>query len=261
MHPSRKLSSAGGAFLGALLALVLVASANSTAQVTQDFHRTVPLSSNGRVSLENINGNVTVTGWERTDAQIDAVKKARDQQKLDEARIEVDASNDAVRIRTRYPEGHTNNNPATVTYELHVPRTARLDRINLVNGSLEVSLVSGDINADLVNGKTDIRDLAGRLDISAVNGSITANYRSLDNVKEIHLKSVNGPINLGLPTSPNAEISASTVNGGITTDFPLQVKGRFVGHRLDGTLGSGGTHIELSNVNGSIRVGPGLGNL
>lgn len=233
----------------------------AAAQVTQDFHRAVPLSSNGRVSLENINGDVTITGWERNEVQIDAVKKARDQQRLDEARIEVDAASDSVHIKTKYPQGHTNNNPATVTYELHVPRLARLDHIDLVNGSLEVSQVSGQIDANLVNGKTDLRDLSGLLNVSAVNGAITANYRSLDNVKEIHLKSVNGAINLGLPSSPNAEVSASTVNGGITTDFPLQVKGKFMGHRIDGTLGSGGTRIELSNVNGSIRIGPGLGNL
>ena len=75
----------------------MAASLTSTAQVTEEFHRTVPLSSNGRISLENINGNVTVTGWERNEVQIDAVKKARDQQKLDEARIEVDASSDSVR--------------------------------------------------------------------------------------------------------------------------------------------------------------------
>src|ERR1035438_7438793 len=231
------------------------------AQVTQDFHRTVPLSSTGRVSLENINGNVTITGWERNEVQIDAVKKARDQQKLDEASIEVDASSDSVHVKTQYPQGHTNNNPATVTYELHVPRMARLEHIDLVNGSLAVSQVNGEIDANLVNGKTDLRDLSGRLTISAVNGTITANFRTLDNVKEIHLKSVNGAVNLGLPASPNAEVSVSTVNGGITTDYPLQVKGRFMGHHLDGTLGSGGTHIEISNVNGSVRIGPGLGNL
>ena len=247
----------GAACLSALLALAISASA----QVTQEFHRTVPLSSNGRVSLENINGNVTITGWERNEVQIDAVKKARDQQKLDEARIEVEAGSDSVQIKTKYPEGRTNNNPATVTYELHVPRLARLDHINLVNGSLEVSQVSGEIDANLVNGKTDIRDFSARLNVSAVNGGITATYRSLDNVKEIRLKSVNGPIDLGLPASPNAEVSASTVNGGISTDFPLQVKGKFMGRRIDGTLGNGGTRIELSNVNGSIRIGPGLGKL
>jgi hypothetical protein len=50
----------GGVILGSLLALLLAASAH--AQVTQDFHRTVPLSANGRVSLDNVNGNVEITG-------------------------------------------------------------------------------------------------------------------------------------------------------------------------------------------------------
>ena len=158
MVHSRKPSLIWAALLGALMALAVTASA----QVTDEFHRTVPLSANGRVSLSNINGNVTITGWERNEVQIDAVKKARDQQKLDEARIEVDASSDSVRIRTRYPEGHNNNNPATVTYTLHVPRAAHLDSIELVNGSLDVSQVSGDIKAELVNGKATVHDLSGR---------------------------------------------------------------------------------------------------
>ena len=241
--------------------MVLALATCASAQVTEDFHRTVPLSSNGRVSVENVNGDVTITGWERNEVQIDAVKKAGNQQKLDEARIEVDADSDAVHIRTHYPEGHTNNHPATVTYELHVPRVARLDNISLVNGSLMVSQVSGDIKCNLVNGKTKIHDMAGRADLSAVNGAIDAYYRSLNNVSEIRLKSVNGPINLGLGSSPNADVRVSTVNGGITTDFPLQVQGKFMGRHIEGKLGSGGTRIEISNVNGSVHISPGEGNL
>jgi hypothetical protein len=34
-----------------------------------------------------------------------------------------------------------------------------------------------------------------------------------------------------------------------------------MGHHLDGKLGSGGTRIEISNVNGAVRIGPGVGNL
>jgi DUF4097 and DUF4098 domain-containing protein YvlB len=259
MYHSRKPSLIWVISLGALMALALAISAS--AQVTEEFHRTVPLSANGRVSLDNVNGNVTITGWERNDVQIDAVKKASNQQKLDEARIEVDAGSDSVHIRTRYPEGHNNNNPATVNYELHVPRVARLDGINLVNGSLTVSQVSGDIKASLVNGRTTVHDLAGRAELSSVNGTINAYYRSLDNVGEIRLKSVNGSVSLGLPASPNADVSVSTVNGGISTDFPLQVQGKFMGRRIDGKLGNGGTRIEISNVNGSVHIGPGEGNL
>jgi len=94
-----------------------------------------------------------------------------------------------------------------------------------------------------------------------VNGSVEANYTSLNNVRGITLKSVNGSVDLLLPQSPNADVSASTVNGAISTDFPLTVKGRWVGKNMSGTLGSGGVHIELNNVNGSIHVGPGHGTL
>ncbi|MDR3746540.1 MAG: DUF4097 family beta strand repeat-containing protein [Acidobacteriota bacterium] len=246
------------AILGLLLALLLAIPAY--AEVTQEFHRTVPLSANGEVSLSNINGNVEITGWDRNEVQIDAVKKARDQQRLDEARIEVEAGSTSVRIKTEYPHHGTNNNPATVHYTLHVPQNARIDKIDLVNGSLTVQKINGEIQASLTNGKARIDDLAGPVEISSVNGGIEANYASLNNVREIRLKSVNGSIQLGLPASPNADINASTVNGGLRTDFPLQVKGEFIGHHLSGTLGSGGTRIELENVNGSIRIGP-RGNL
>jgi DUF4097 and DUF4098 domain-containing protein YvlB len=259
MQQFRKPSLIWAISLGALMALALNISASG--QASEEFHRTVPLPSNGRLSLGNVNGNVTITGWERNEVQIDAVKKAKDQQKLDEAKIEVDAGSDYVRIRTRYPENHTNNNPASVTYELHVPRTARLDSIDLVNGSLTVSQVSGDIRSSLVNGKTVVHDLAGRAELSSVNGTIDAYYRSLESVQSIELKSVNGTVRLGLPSSPNADVTVSTVNGGITTDFPLTVQGKFMGRHLDGKLGNGGTRIEISNVNGSVHIGPGEGSL
>jgi hypothetical protein len=259
MFHARARTTLGPTLLGSLLALLLAASAH--AQVTQDFHRTVPLSANGRVSLDNVNGDVEVAGWDRNEVQVDAVKKARDQQRLDEARIEVNTNGDAVEIKTRYPEGHANNNPASVHYQLHVPRNARLDRINLINGSLNVQKVSGEVNTNLVNGKLRVDDLTGKADLSTVNGGIDANYASLNNVHEIKLKSVNGPIELGLPDAPNAEVKASTVNGGIRTDFPLEVRGGYVGKNLTGTLGSGGTSIALSNVNGSIHIGPRHGSL
>jgi DUF4097 and DUF4098 domain-containing protein YvlB len=259
MPQFRKPSVLGSISLAALMTFAL--SVTASAQYTEEFHRTVPLSSNGRVSLENVNGNVTITGWDRNEVQIDAVKKANEQQKLAEARIEVDASSDFVRIKTKYPDHRTNNNPATVTYQLHVPGAARLDNIDLVNGSLDISGVSGDLKTSLVNGKANIEDLSGSADISTVNGTINVAFRSLDSAKDIRLKSVNGAISLGLPPSPNADLTVSTVNGGITTDFPLQVQGKFMGRHIDGKLGSGGTRIAISNVNGSVHIAPGKGSL
>ena len=86
------------------------------------------------MSLENINGNVEITGWDQNEVQIDAVKSARDQQRLDEAKIEVEGSGDRCVSALAIPEGHTNNNPASVHYTVHVPTGAQLDKISLVNG-------------------------------------------------------------------------------------------------------------------------------
>jgi len=122
--------------------------------------------------------------------------------------------------------------------------------------ALEVIAASQSIPRNLVPS-----DLAGTADLSTVNGTIDANYTSLNNVRRIKLGSVNGTLNLLLPQSPNADVSASAVNGSISTDFPLTVKGHFVGKSVSGTLGSGGVEIELNNVNGSIHIGPGRGSL
>ena len=259
MNHARKLSILPGAISGFALALFLAVAAN--AQGTQEFHRTIPLSANGRISLENINGNVEITGWDRNEVQIDAVKRARDQQRLDDTRIDVETSSDSVEIKTSYASHLFNNNPGSVDYKLHVPQNARLEKISLVNGSLDVQKVSGEVNANLVNGKVRANDLGGRADLSTVNGSIEANYQSLNNVRDIKLKSINGSVELGLPNSPNAEVDASTVSGSIKTDFPLEVKGGFMHKNASGTLGNGGTRIELSDVNGSIRIGQGRGTL
>jgi DUF4097 and DUF4098 domain-containing protein YvlB len=251
---------ARGAVFAALIAMILAPSAQAVngANVSEEFHKTVPLSATGQVSLENVNGNVEITGWDRKEVQIDAVKSARDQQGLNQARIEVEGSGNAVHIRTRYPEGQSNNNPASVHYTLHVPAGAVIDKVNLVNGNLEITQVSGEVNANLVNGKLTAHDLAGRARFSTVNGASNVAYRTLNNVSEVKISAVNGPIDLTLPPSPNAQLSVSSVNGNIKTDFPMQVESSFMSRRLTGTLGSGGTRIDLSNVNGSTHIGPGV---
>ena len=81
-----------------------------------------------------------------------------------------------------------------------------------------------------------------------------ATFTQLDESKPISLGSVNGNVTLVIPSNANAAIRAGTVHGGITTDFGLKVKhGEYVGHSLDGQIGTGGPRIKLGNVNGGIK--------
>jgi DUF4097 and DUF4098 domain-containing protein YvlB len=64
----------------------------------------------------------------------------------------------------------------------------------------------------------------------------------------------NGTITVSLPASVNADVDMRTVNGHLSSDFPLTVEGSFSPRRLHATLGKGGPTLRLSTVNGSIRL-------
>jgi DUF4097 and DUF4098 domain-containing protein YvlB len=233
-------------------------------ELREDFQQTYPLSANGRLSLENLNGGVRISVWDRAEVQVNAVKRAYRRERLNEAKIEVNATADAIRIKTNYPDWNQTftdehkgryNNPALVDYAITVPRNARLESVDLINGSLDVDGVEGDVKASSVNGRVTARGLAGEAKLSTVNGSLEATFTKLDEAKPISLGSVNGNVTLVIPSDANAMVRAGTVHGAIQNEFGLNVQhGEYVGHELNGQLGSGGPRIKLGNVNGRISI-------
>ena len=228
--------------------------------LTEEFHQTYPITADGRIELDNINGSVHVSTWDQNEVKVDAVKYADTKERLDEAKIEIDASKNSISIHTKYPDhDHTfnwgsHNNPAGVEYTLTVPRGVRLDEFKLINGSLDVTGVRGEVRASCINGKLDARDLAGRAELSTINGHLDARFAQLSK-EEVSLNSVNGSVSLTLPSDAKAELEAQTVSGGINNDFGLDVnRHQFVGSDLRRELGGGGTHIKVENVNGKIEI-------
>jgi DUF4097 and DUF4098 domain-containing protein YvlB len=254
-----------GAVLGtvcAVLVLALAAHASDrhSGELTEELHQTYALTADGRIALDNINGDVHITSWDRDEVKLDAVKYADTKERLDEAKIEIDSGKDYLSIRTKYRDHDltfdrgSRHNPAGVEYTLTVPRTARLDEIKLINGEFDVTGMSGGVQASCINGRIEARDLTGRAELSTINGHLDARFDQLaGNTVELH--SVNGSVELTIPSDSKAELEASTVSGGIENDFGLHVNNhRFVGHDLRGELGDGGTHIRLENVNGRIAI-------
>ncbi len=252
-----------GAILGISLAVLLnVALARATdddAVVTEEFHHTYPLTAGGRVDLSNINGDVHIVAWDQNEVKVDAVKSAENKERLKDAEIRVEARADSISIDTHYREQgegwHGNHYRSTeVEYTLTVPRGARLDEVKLINGGLDVTGVSGEVHASCINGKLTARGLSGRAALATINGPLDADFGRLPS-DEVRLTSVNGPVELTIPSDAKASIEATTVHGGIDNEFGLHTNNhRFVGHDMRGELGGGGAEIKLTNVNGPIHV-------
>ena len=264
MNHHRRFATWMGAALGSLCALLTLAIAAHASDhrgaLSEEFHQTYAITPNGRIELDNINGSVHISSWDRNEVKVDAVKYADSKERLEEAKIEIDSGKDYVSIRTRYPDQDHNwnwgshNNPASVEYTLTVPRNVRLDEIKLINGALDVTGVAGEVRASCINGRLEARDLAGHAKLETINGRMDAQFSQLSG-QDIDLNSVNGSVELTIPSDSNADVEASTVSGGISNDFGLYVNHhRFVGHDVRGQIGSGGAHIRLSDVNGRIEI-------
>lgn len=236
---------------------------DSGEEFKEEFHQTYPLSPTGRVGLENINGGVQIRVWDRAAVQVDAIKKAYRRERLAEAQIEVNSAEDNIHIKTEYPNWNNNrngrwdrsDNPASVEYSLTIPRKAVLESIELVNGSCDIEGVEGSVKVSSINGHVNATGLMGDVKLSTINGPLKATFVSLGDVRPISLGSVNGNVTLVIPSDANASIRAGTVHGDISNEFGLKVKhGEYVGHNLDGQIGSGGPRIKLGNVNGAIVI-------
>ena len=241
------------------VALFLTTLAVAEVKETEEF--TFAINPGGRISLENINGDIRISGDEGDTVKIVAHKQAGKQEYLDELKIVVEADSDYVRIETRHPSENNswfnwgNNHSGSVSYEITVPTGVNLDKISTVNGDIEIRSVSGKVKVETVNGDLVASGLVSDVDLETVNGGVNAEFDSLAGSQRVSVEAVNGRIVLALPADTSARFHAETVNGSIDADdFDLVIDKGFVGRECDGQIGDGDARISLDTVNGSIRI-------
>lgn len=224
------------------------------------FHWTGKVDPGKAITIKGVNGSIHAEHSSGTEVDVTAVRTAH-RSNPDDVRIYVKPTADGYTVCALYPgdgndcqssRSRTRNNDTEVEFVVHVPSSVRLNA-HTVNGSVTAQSLRADVDASTVNGKVDV-STQGSVVASTVNGNIHAamGQPNWSDPRKFH--TVNGSIDLDLPSSANAEIRASTVNGSISSDFPLVVHGKFGGRSINGTIGSGGRGLQANTVNGSIHL-------
>jgi DUF4097 and DUF4098 domain-containing protein YvlB len=226
--------------------------ANVIGTPTVEFRQLYSLGQNGRVTVQNSYGDVSISAWDRDEVLVEAIKHSTDPRRSDEARIIVEPTAGALNIHTLYI-GTDGLHQPSVEYRIVVPRTTSFDEIKLGNGGLKIRGVTGNVKASSVNGGIKAESLSGSANLSTVNGAVEAGFERVTASSPISLTSVNGAIRLSIPAGSGAKVSASNVSGGIDSEFgqPTRVQGA---HKLTTTVHRGGPEIRLNNVNGGISI-------
>jgi hypothetical protein len=254
--------------MGMAVVLAAMLAGPVAAQQTGGFHWAGTLKSGQVVEIKGVNGDVRAEPTSGSEVEVVATKSAH---RSDPAsvRIEVVPSDAGVTICAVYPTprnasqenrcepgsgGHmsTQRNDVSVDFVVKVPQGVRFTG-HTVNGNVDARGMSADVSARTVNGSVEI-STTGKADAHTVNGSIELSMGRADWSGDLSLKTVNGSITLELPADLSAEMDARTVNGSIQSDFPLTLTGRIRPRHIKATIGKGGRQLDLSTVNGDIRL-------
>jgi hypothetical protein len=261
-----KLSQAGRAGFALALALCFAAPALAAGP---DFSWNSDLAAGKTIYIFGINGHVTATRTASRKASVTAVKLGKESN-FDRVKIEATPSAGGITVCALYPlkhggqmtceagkvnsSGEMEDTKVQVDFTIEVPDGVKLEASN-VNGAIDALDLGSDIEAKTVNGSIHATS-TGLVEAETVNGSITAAMGKGMWDRPLRFETVNGSVRVALPNEVNANLSASSVNGSISSDFPVTVEGKFLGHssKIGGTIGKGGGDLRIETVNGSILI-------
>ena len=231
------------------------------AEATDQWTRSYKLDAGGAIDVTSPNGTIDVTpSADATTVEVVAERRARaateDGAKQELKRIQINEQVTPARIRLEVPRSsaggdHFGRVAREVRFHLKVPKSATVT-VNTRNGEIHVAGVSGAVKVDSTNGDIVGDNLGGMVQAHATNGNIRMHVTGVP-TDGIRLGTTNGEIELRLPADSKATIAATWANG----DFEatgLKPEGERESRRYDGKLNGGGPRVDLSTVNGRIRI-------
>jgi hypothetical protein len=254
-------------FAIALAALALTA-IPAAAQREETFRWSGQLAGDRTLEVRGLNGDIEARASSGSMVEVVAVKHGDD----DDPRavdVEVIEGAGGIQVCAVYPgkrggristcrdddddRDDEMDNDVVVDFTISVPAGVVFDG-STVNGGIDVTGLRGETRVSTVNGGIEVAS-SGTVEAHTVNGSIRASTGAASWSGTLDFQTVNGSITLTLPANAAAIVSAQTVNGGFSSDFPLTVEaGEWGPKRISGTIGSGGGRLELETVNGGISI-------
>lgn len=257
------------AAIGAAALAACSAASTETRLVEDSF--TVAAPARMEVSIDNGSIEITSEGSNGNTIQVTARVRNPD-------RVTYDTSQEGgtVRVRAQSREGFGffGGGSTGVDLVVSVPPEISLE-LESSNGRIEVNRVDGPISAKTSNGRVTITESTGDIEVGTSNGRVelsgvqgqvevqTSNgaisYQgTLRPGSENKLQTSNGGIEVSLADTPGVEIDASTSNERVSSSLPVAIEGTIEGttsgNQLRGTIGGGGSKLELRTSNGSISI-------
>jgi hypothetical protein len=255
--------------------------------------QTAPAGTAKRLVIDNLRGNITVTGGDGSDVRVDGQQtiRAYDKNAADgvnrQTSLKLVPEGDALYLRATEP---SNSDPArlSVTLDIRVPRNLNVEARGR-SGDLTINSLTGDVDISSQRGEIRLEDVGGnaRLDVehsdlvraSNVKGTVDLQGKGRD----IQLENIAGQVtingqfsgtldfkNLAMPLhfeSEQTDVKVEKLPGTITMDLGdfraenLVGPVRLVMHSRDIHLDEYSGPVDIEVGRGDVELKPGKGKL
>jgi hypothetical protein len=225
----------------------------------EETRQTFRLDAGARVEVSSINGTVEVKTAETDTAEVHILRTADNPADLEGNRVVVEGSPSSLVVRGERVGGGgdfwrwlSGGGRARQEVTLVLPRRVELSASH-VNGALSVGEVDGEVEVAHVNGRVEVAQATGRSEVSHVNGGVRVAVSQLG-AEGMDVGHVNGNVEIRFRQAADADIEVERQNGGLSVNVPnvtMQERLSRTHSRL--RLGSGGSPVQISHVNGNVR--------
>ena len=191
----------------AIAALTLMVAAAAPARAgqkeTERVDRTVQIRAGGELKLKNFSGRVTITGSNRADMAVHAVRRAT-RDRLDHIKLDIQETSSGVTIEANRRESgweDRDNNVVDTEFDIEVPADVNLD----------IEVFSCDVAVKDVRGKQRVHTFSGNIELSGGE-------------KDVDAETFSGDITVKLVQGASASIDFDSFSGSINTDVPMNYR-------------------------------------
>jgi len=255
--------------------------------------KTIETIANPRISLANLQGQVVVRGWDKSQVHATWVGLSP-RVELDTEVLPHKGPAEKVHFSTHVLDPLVSGKDCAADYTLDVPVNSSLE-IRSPQGSVQIEKLQGDASVESVGGTISVTDVAGHLSVRSVGGnievirpsgrveaySITGNLHFVSPTSsklrgsttsgkityegdfapggDYTLSAYSGDMEILCPPSASFELNAKSVRGRLENAVAITPRRHApsppaTGYSLLGTHNTGEATVELTSYSGTIRI-------
>jgi DUF4097 and DUF4098 domain-containing protein YvlB len=226
-------------------------------EYTESFSRTVRLGRTGAFNLQNVSGDIVITGGGGDDVRVEATKRVRQPSEagaksiLSALQIRIEEGSGRVDVRTEYPGRR--NWSGGVDFQVTVPRDASVS-VRSVSGDVRVTNVNGELRADTVSGDVIISSARRVSHVKSVSGNLEISDAEAE---ELRFESVSGDVVVNKVKANGLDVNAVSGDVRFTDVETGRASLRAVTGDLEfaGRLARNGRY-QLQTHSGDVRMIP-----